>query len=521
MSSLRLKLRLAVKICDHWSRIPCDPPICPQTWQKTEAAWRLVEEARRRADTASRKCFAGAQESCLAAFRRICSELVRGASALCAGSPVPIRPGLPQLLSELRQIEDDFDDFEIDWHERRVSAYTPIIVLGEVDLGRFRIDLYWERFGSGSPGDCFEAIAEEPNCAAGHSEVCHPHVRGNRACLGDGAHALKSAMTEGRLADSFQVVASVLHTYNPGSAYVDLESWNGEECGDCGCTVSHDDSRWCSTARSIAAATVFVAVAFAATPTAMNASQSAPTATNRSAQDAPSPPNQRRRNAVLVAPRVAETLPQKWKRPRHASTPPADVRTASLDQVAVPLPRRTDGSRVVRPVVGPRPIPSGGPAARQAAGFVRGGRIRRPGRRGPLRPVRRCRAAPFEIRPHLATHASRFISFPQSGRRGDVRPCIRRLRLGGNGDTEPLESHLRPSCGFGAVPEAQVMLPVAVDWHAWPADVNHGGLQHQFAAWRDEHLHLVEQAAEHARCDSGAVRQRAERLTIPDFPMEV
>lgn len=65
-------------------------------------------------------------------------------------------------------------------------------------------------------------------------DVPHPHVRGGRLCMGEGAAALSTALKAGRLFDFFCIVNSILNTYNPGSPYVPLDSWvNTHRCRDC------------------------------------------------------------------------------------------------------------------------------------------------------------------------------------------------------------------------------------------------------------------------------------------------
>jgi hypothetical protein len=56
---------------------------------------------------------------------------------------------------------------------------------------------------------------------------------------------LQSALEQGRLADAFHLVRSVLGTYNPDSAYASLADWGGVPCWNCSCTTTEDDRYFC------------------------------------------------------------------------------------------------------------------------------------------------------------------------------------------------------------------------------------------------------------------------------------
>ena len=71
-------------------------------------------------------------------------------------------------------------------------------------------------------------------------------MRSETLCEGDGTLPIKRALEEGRLGDFFQIVSRILETYNPGSAYVDLESWDGTSCVACGYSMSRDEGTRCS-----------------------------------------------------------------------------------------------------------------------------------------------------------------------------------------------------------------------------------------------------------------------------------
>ena len=87
--------------------------------------------------------------------------------------------------------------------------------------------------------------ALEPNPAEGRPEVVHPHVDRHRLCEGDASMPIRRALDDGRLADFFALVRSVLRTYNPDSPYVELADWDAVVCFDCGDRCPSDDAATC------------------------------------------------------------------------------------------------------------------------------------------------------------------------------------------------------------------------------------------------------------------------------------
>ncbi len=75
-------------------------------------------------------------------------------------------------------------------------------------------------------------------------DVIHPHVSGNRLCIGNGYDAAEAALRDLRLSDLASVFEAVLNTYNEEGAYVRLCYWSGlRYCGLCGEALSrHDNS---------------------------------------------------------------------------------------------------------------------------------------------------------------------------------------------------------------------------------------------------------------------------------------
>ena len=156
---------------------------------------------------------------------------------------VPAYPlQLRLLYEELLAPFEDYEQVEIDLKRRTVSVISDPIELDGIDLGRFEIRL---KYAALQHAPRYEVIALEPNAAASNSSVTHPHVQDDRLCEGDGQAAIRSALSQGRLSDFFQIVVQILQTYNDSSPYVSLDDWTGEPCEDCGVTTRDDDGASC------------------------------------------------------------------------------------------------------------------------------------------------------------------------------------------------------------------------------------------------------------------------------------
>jgi hypothetical protein len=146
---------------------------------------------------------------------------------------------LPLLLAELRQLHDEFEQVTIDLDdegEDRIAVTTDPIVLQGLALGPFCIELHLERMVQRSDSSAFRIVALDPNPSERNEFVTHPHVSDYDLCAGDATVPIALALAQGRLCDAFVLVNSVLHTYNPRSAYVPIEEWRAITCPDCQCT---------------------------------------------------------------------------------------------------------------------------------------------------------------------------------------------------------------------------------------------------------------------------------------------
>ena len=239
MLSIALAWRLARRL--HDARTADDPAgEADGRWERLARSWAELERGRERWLKARGKLPAVA-EILRAAFAARTRSLVRefeGAGPAFAPA-APAGAGIGDLFADLRQLEAEFEAVEVRWKEKVVAATTEAIALRGVELGPFAVELHWD--AGGEPAARFEIVALEPNPAAGNRGITHPHVRDRHLCVGEAAGPLRRALEDGRIADAFVLVRSVLRTYNPASPYTPLSEWGGAPCGRCGRSITADD----------------------------------------------------------------------------------------------------------------------------------------------------------------------------------------------------------------------------------------------------------------------------------------
>ena len=211
-----------------------------------EAAWAECRRLTRRLERAEGRGWSAAarqtRERLHAALANLQARVETALRHSTPALPRDYRPTLRQVHEELAALHDEFDQVEIDLKGGTLAVVTEPVVLEDVDLGRFEIRLDW---GGLVSDRTYEVIALDPNPAACSSDTTHPHVQGDHLCEGEGRLPIRQALEQGRLCDFFLVVAQILGTYNPGSAYVRLDDWSGRPCADCGASTSDDDASSC------------------------------------------------------------------------------------------------------------------------------------------------------------------------------------------------------------------------------------------------------------------------------------
>ena len=144
--------------------------------------------------------------------------------------------------NDLLALHDEFEEVEYRSKDCCLSVTTAPIILEDVNLGRFKIILRWDRPHERMD---YSVVALNPNPCQTDNRTTHPHVHDESLCEGEGELAIQNALAQLRLYDFFVLVHQVLQTYNADSAYARLDAWSGSPCRDCGATIRHDEGAWC------------------------------------------------------------------------------------------------------------------------------------------------------------------------------------------------------------------------------------------------------------------------------------
>ena len=233
MMPVKLLARTVVRLQRAWqNRAALVAQNAPPFLDRLAALQQHVQHAQELRDQARHRGCTLVEPSLQARVVSIVTEIERTARdtrAVLKKPPAPVPP-LAFLVAELHQVENEFGDLEIDTKERFLCATTEPIVLEGIRLGSFAIRFYWQRLGHGPDTQCFDVVALNANPAAADSRVTHPHVKSNKLCAGDAKILLGEALEDGRLADAFCIIRSVLRIYNRESPHVRLTEWSGLEC---------------------------------------------------------------------------------------------------------------------------------------------------------------------------------------------------------------------------------------------------------------------------------------------------
>lgn len=246
-----LKRRMLLRLAHRLSERPSMPVQCLSRLQLAEEVWSDLLKARRLMQLADARGWRGAVNELRAQLRCSVTSLTwqvqEWQRELEAGDNTARTATVHEIYQDLVALETEFADVTPDFVEHRLSVVTKPVVLEGIDLGRFRIALYFDRLHSFRP---YDVIALDPNPAESESDVTHPHVKENDLCEGEGKAPIHKALAERRILDFFVLVQQVLFTYNPANAYVSLESWHGADCESCGALVSDDDWASCDRCNS-------------------------------------------------------------------------------------------------------------------------------------------------------------------------------------------------------------------------------------------------------------------------------
>jgi hypothetical protein len=211
-----------------------------------EYSWNNIQQLRRQIDRACERGWhraaARLTEDLADALDNCRRELENAARVLQSGPSKRRVSSASDVYRDILALHHEFEDVNVDLNEHTLSVTTDRIVLEGMSFGRFEIKLDWQQLGS---PPAYRVVALEPTPAARRDDVTHPHVQDEQLCEGEGRAAVQAALAECRLYDFFLLVSQLLHTYGKGSAYVELQNWDGIPCDDCGDSIDEDSRYYC------------------------------------------------------------------------------------------------------------------------------------------------------------------------------------------------------------------------------------------------------------------------------------
>lgn len=237
----QILLRAAVRLAALLKRSHSNdfPELPTRAWQECVRRRELWQHALSRNWSTAAEWVRGELERRLRDLRRQLASFEEDLIDDRAG----LRPTTRELYDDLCALDEQFDELEFDDSACEISAVTDSIVLDGFGFGSFRIVLDGASLTTHSPR--YRVIAVTPQPAATNSDVTHPHVNAESLCEGDARAVLRRALADGRLLDFFTIVAQTLATYNPSSAYVTVERWEGITCRSCGDWADEEDASSC------------------------------------------------------------------------------------------------------------------------------------------------------------------------------------------------------------------------------------------------------------------------------------
>jgi hypothetical protein len=210
------------------------------TWHKCE----LLARQHRRAHLRGWHLAAGALSRELGYFLTSAESELGSLRERLPRSPVSARRVTStEIYTDLLTLRQEFACLDYDLVRHTMSVTTEAIHLQGVYLGPFEIRLVWSHLSNGSTS--YRVVAKDPHPAQGRENVTHPHVQDEVLCEGDGRHAIRLALSQGRLLDFFTLIAAVLRSYNAESPFVELSLWNGTSCTDCGSFMEENEEYSC------------------------------------------------------------------------------------------------------------------------------------------------------------------------------------------------------------------------------------------------------------------------------------
>jgi hypothetical protein len=246
MHTSKQRWRLATRLQEAWQGRGSRPGGDDYLWRHATDTWAEVNRLRRQLGLAEESGFELCMDRLLAELHWQLGQIGRAFPQLRESvRSVDRVPSLADWVRELEGLAGEFGSYETDPDRAVLHVVTDPITLEGVALGPYRIELVLDRLGREKGAGAFRIVALDAKPATGREDVTHPHISSDELCAGDATVSIGRALADGRLADAFVLVRSVLTAYNPRSAYVRLEVWDGLTCDDCGDRADRDESSSC------------------------------------------------------------------------------------------------------------------------------------------------------------------------------------------------------------------------------------------------------------------------------------
>ena len=158
MHSLRRLVRLAGRLGE--ARRPRAEPDRSLLFGNLQYSWDALQVERKRLGLAEDCGFTHCLPILHEDIRLQVEGLFRSVAALRESPRPPAKaPNAADWVAELRALEDEFGELEVDDQRCVLRVVTEPITLKEVELGPFALELVWSRFGQMRGSHCFDIIA--------------------------------------------------------------------------------------------------------------------------------------------------------------------------------------------------------------------------------------------------------------------------------------------------------------------------------------------------------------------------
>lgn len=152
-------------------------------------------------------------------------------------------PSLTTIKADLKALMGNFNGINLSDDFLTVEM-GPFSIEG-VEFGNFQVGFHMSGFCLIGGQSVPRIYPVTPNYPDSEKLYSHPHVKGSEICLGEGRRLIWKAMTNARVLDCFEIVSSVLSTYNGKDPFMTLLRWTGMKCRSCHYHYRSDESVYC------------------------------------------------------------------------------------------------------------------------------------------------------------------------------------------------------------------------------------------------------------------------------------